>query len=92
MYVAIAMHSRLGLNVVVDVGHHDAYSVPQGILPNVLAYSRASRCCLWAFVAQSRLSWNDGVLPGVPANVYSIECILLFMVINVYYGNVGRFE
>jgi len=34
MYEAIAMHSRLGLNVVVDVGHHDAYSVPRGILPN----------------------------------------------------------
>ena len=34
MYEAIAMHSRLGLNVVVDVGHHDAYSVPRGILPH----------------------------------------------------------
>src|SRR5438046_3570056 len=34
MYGAIALHSRMGLNVVVDVGHHDAYSVPRGILPN----------------------------------------------------------
>jgi chloramphenicol 3-O phosphotransferase len=34
MYEAIALHSRLGLNVVVDVGHHDAYSVPRGILPH----------------------------------------------------------
>src|SRR5919201_868865 len=34
MYEAIATHSRLGLNVVVDVGHHDAYSVPRGILPD----------------------------------------------------------
>jgi chloramphenicol 3-O phosphotransferase len=33
LYQAIADHSRLGLNVVVDVGHHDAYSVPRGILP-----------------------------------------------------------
>lgn len=33
MYEAIALHSRLGLNVVVDVGHHDAYAVPRGILP-----------------------------------------------------------
>ena len=32
LYDAIAAHSRLGLNVVVDVGHHDAYAVPQGIL------------------------------------------------------------
>lgn len=34
MYETIAVHSRLGLNVVVDVGHHDAYSIPRGILPN----------------------------------------------------------
>jgi chloramphenicol 3-O phosphotransferase len=33
MYESIALHSRLGLNVVVDVGHHDAYAVPRGILP-----------------------------------------------------------
>jgi len=34
LYESIAAHSRLGLNVVVDVGHHDAYAVPQGILPD----------------------------------------------------------
>ncbi len=34
MYDSIAAHSRLGLNVVVDVGHHDAYAVPRGILPD----------------------------------------------------------
>lgn len=34
MYESIAAHSRLGLNVVVDVGHHDAYSVSRGILPD----------------------------------------------------------
>jgi chloramphenicol 3-O phosphotransferase len=33
MYDAIAAHSRRGLNVVVDVGHHDAYATPLGILP-----------------------------------------------------------
>jgi chloramphenicol 3-O phosphotransferase len=33
MYDAVAAHSRLGLNVVVDVGHHDAYSRPLRILP-----------------------------------------------------------
>lgn len=32
MYESIAAHSRLGLNVVVDVGHHDAYSISRGIL------------------------------------------------------------
>lgn len=33
MYEAIAAHSRLGMNVVVDVGHHDSYSQPLAILP-----------------------------------------------------------
>ena len=33
LYLTIAAHSRLGLNVVVDVGHHDAYSKPLKILP-----------------------------------------------------------
>jgi chloramphenicol 3-O phosphotransferase len=32
LYESIAAHSRLGLNVVVDAGHHDAYSEPKGIL------------------------------------------------------------
>ncbi|TGQ72695.1 MAG: chloramphenicol phosphotransferase [Mesorhizobium sp.] len=32
LYESIAAHTRLGLNVVVDVGHHDAYSKPLGIL------------------------------------------------------------
>jgi chloramphenicol 3-O phosphotransferase len=34
MYESIAAHSRLGLNVVVDIGHHDAYSESRGILPD----------------------------------------------------------
>jgi len=33
MYEAIATHSRLGINVVVDAVHHDFYSVPRRILP-----------------------------------------------------------
>ncbi|WP_404401792.1 chloramphenicol phosphotransferase CPT family protein [Pelagibacterium halotolerans] len=32
LYESIAAHSRLGLNVVADLGHHDAYSQPLGIL------------------------------------------------------------
>lgn len=32
MYESIAVHSRLGLNVVVDIGHHDHYSMPRDIL------------------------------------------------------------
>ena len=34
LYESIAAHSRAGLNVVVDVGHHDAYAAPCGILPD----------------------------------------------------------
>lgn len=32
LYESIAAHSRLGLNVVADFGHHDWYSKPLGIL------------------------------------------------------------
>ena len=32
LYDSIAAHSRLGLNVVVDVGHHDAHANPSDIL------------------------------------------------------------
>lgn len=34
LYESIAAHSRLGINVVVDIGHHDWYSVPRNILSN----------------------------------------------------------
>ncbi|MDX8517644.1 chloramphenicol phosphotransferase CPT family protein [Mesorhizobium dulcispinae] len=34
LYDSIAAHSRLGLNVVTDVGHHDAHSGPLDILPD----------------------------------------------------------
>lgn len=33
LYESVAAHSRLGINAVVDVGHHDAYSAPRRILP-----------------------------------------------------------
>jgi chloramphenicol 3-O phosphotransferase len=33
LYESIAAHSRMGLNVVADLGHHDCYSVPRNILP-----------------------------------------------------------
>jgi len=32
LYESVAAHSRLGLNVVVDVGHHDSYATPRMIL------------------------------------------------------------
>ena len=33
-YDSVAAHSRHGLNVVVDVGHHDAYAEPLHVLPD----------------------------------------------------------
>ncbi len=33
LYESIAAHARQGFDVVADVGHHDAYSTPLGILP-----------------------------------------------------------
>jgi len=33
-YDSVAAHSRHGLNVVVDVGHHDAYARPLPVLPD----------------------------------------------------------
>jgi chloramphenicol 3-O phosphotransferase len=34
LYESVAAHARLGLNVVVDVGHHDVYAKPRDILPH----------------------------------------------------------
>ena len=33
LYESVAAHARRGVDVVVDAGHHDAHSVPKGILP-----------------------------------------------------------
>lgn len=32
LYASIAAHSRMGLNVIAEFGHHDSYSRPLGIL------------------------------------------------------------
>src|SRR5262249_14942523 len=75
MYQAIAQHSRLGLNVVVDVGHHDAYSVPLGILPTCAQLLSGLpvlfvgvRCPLEVIMQRRRATWptadeDDGTIP-----------------------------
>lgn len=73
MYEAIAAHSRLGLDVVVDVGHHDAYSVPRGILPacarivrGLPAWLVGVRCPLEVVMERRRATWGapaDGSVP-----------------------------
>ena len=70
MYAAIAAHSRAGLNVVVDVGHHDAYSIPRGILP-ACARQLAGlpvlfvgvRCPLDVVMERRRATWGAGTPP-----------------------------
>ena len=54
MYQAIAHHSRLGLNVVVDVGRRRAYSVPRGILPKCARQLRGLPVFSWESIAHSR--------------------------------------
>lgn len=66
LYESVAAHSRVGLNVVVDVGHHDAYSVPQGILPSCARQLRGLpvlfvgvRCPLAVIMERRRATWHD---------------------------------
>jgi chloramphenicol 3-O phosphotransferase len=75
IYEAIATHSRLGLNVVVDVGHHDAYSVPLGILPRCARQLAGLpvlfvgvRCPIEVVLERRRATWgagnaDDGLVP-----------------------------
>jgi chloramphenicol 3-O phosphotransferase len=78
MYEAIALHSRLGLNVVVDVGHHDAYSVSREILPNCARQLMGLpvlfvgvRCPIEIIMERRRATWPSSVDPGgaVPKTV-----------------------
>jgi len=65
MYESIAAHSRLGLNVVVDVGHHDAYAVPRGILPDCArrlsglpVWFVGVRCPIEIIMERRRATWG----------------------------------
>lgn len=67
LYESIAAHSRLGLNVVVDVGHHDAYSEPRGILSRCAGQLRGLpvlfvgvRCPLEVVMERRRATWGAG--------------------------------
>jgi len=67
MYGAIALHSRLGLNVVVDVGHHDGYAVLRGILPTCARLLEGLpvlfvgvRCPLEVVMQRRRATWPEG--------------------------------
>jgi chloramphenicol 3-O phosphotransferase len=74
LYESVAAHSRLGLNVVVDVGHHDGYSAPRGILPACAAILAGLpalfvgvQCPLDVIMARRLATgWNAGWSPGDP--------------------------
>jgi chloramphenicol 3-O phosphotransferase len=75
LYEAIAAHSRLGVNVVADVGHHDGYSTSLGILPNCAARLRGLpawlvgvRCPIEVVMERRAATWGksyaaDGSIP-----------------------------
>lgn len=68
LYESIAAHSRLGLNVVADLGHHDAYAVPRGILPDCArclvglpVWLVGVRCPIDVIMERRRTTgWNTG--------------------------------
>ncbi len=65
MYDAIAAHSRLGLNVVVDAVHHDGYSVRRNILRSCARQLRGLpvlfvgvRCPVEVALERRRATWG----------------------------------
>jgi chloramphenicol 3-O phosphotransferase len=71
LYDSIAVYSRLGLNVVADVGHHDAYSTPRGILPDCARRLSGLpvlfvgvRCPLEVIMERRRATWGDAAGPA----------------------------
>ena len=53
-YDSVAAHSRHGLNVVVDVGHHDAYAKPLPCSPTRREGWPDCLPCWWACAARCR--------------------------------------
>ena len=73
MYESIAAHSRLGLNVVVDVGHHDSFTTPMGILFDCARRLRGLpvllvgvRCPAKIVLKRRRETWGNDWTEGDP--------------------------
>jgi chloramphenicol 3-O phosphotransferase len=71
LYEAVAAHSRLGLNVIIDVGHHEAYAVPHGIVADAARRLRGLpvlfvgvRCPIEVVMQRRRDTWGDKWSPG----------------------------
>lgn len=72
LYDSIAAHSRHGLNVVADLGHHDGYSRPLGVLADVAkrlsglpAFLVGVRCPANAILERRDATW-PGWREGMP--------------------------
>lgn len=84
LYESVAAHSRLGLNVVVDAGHHDSYSLRRGILFDSARRLRGLpvlfvgvRCPIEIIMERRRKTWGQGgsatePLPG-PVQLWQRE-------------------
>lgn len=73
LYQSIAAHSRLGLNVVADLGHHDFYFQPRHILPacaqileGLPAWLIGVRCPIEVVMARRAATWSQAWSPGDP--------------------------
>lgn len=71
MYSSIAAHSRVGLNVLVDVGHHDSSSTPRFILASCIKHLEGLpvlfvgvRCPLEVIMERRRASLERHYLVG----------------------------
>jgi len=82
LYEAIAAHSRLGVNVVADVGHHEGYSAPLGILPacarrlaGLPAWLVGVRCPIEVILERRQATWGAGYAPdgSIPAPVLRFQ-------------------
>ena len=67
LYEAIAAHSRLGVNVVTDVGHHDGYSTSLRLLPacarllaGLPAWLIGVRCPIEVIMQRRIATWGVG--------------------------------
>jgi chloramphenicol 3-O phosphotransferase len=87
LYDSVAAHSRLGLNVVMDVGHHDAYSQPLRMLPDCARRLAGLpvlfvgvRCPIDVLWVRRRATWgqvrdevDDGVRDSVHLGVKAVH-------------------
>jgi chloramphenicol 3-O phosphotransferase len=79
LYDTIAAHARAGFDVVADLGHHDAYSTPLGILPRSArqlarldALLVGVRCPIEVIMARRNADPQNGFYaagPGIPEPV-----------------------